>query len=216
METPRTGRLHYHCGVNETGRVEAFSDGVFAIAITLLILEIKVPHDVRPGGLGHALLQEWPSFLAFLASFFTIGVMWMNHHRLFTLIGAADDVLIGINLLLLLGITWVPFPTAVLAEHLTTPNNHVAGIVYGATFFVMSLVFQLLWQYATRRPGIIRPEKSEEARAITRQYIWGPLFYFVAILLALLSGTAVLIWSALLAIYFALPARLWVRSHDAA
>ena len=167
--------------------------------------------DVPAGGLGNALLHQWPSFLAFLASFFTIGVMWMNHHRLFTLIGAADEVLIGINLLLLLGITWVPFPTAVLAEHLITPNNHVAGIVYGGTFFAISLVFQLLWQYATRRRGIIRPEKMEEAQHITRQYIWGPLFYFAAILIALWSGTAVLIWSALLAIYFAIPARLFAR-----
>jgi uncharacterized membrane protein len=197
--------------VNETGRVEAFSDGVFAIAITLLILEIKVPHDVAAGGLGAALLHQWPSFLAFLASFFTIGVMWMNHHRLFTLIGAADEILIAINLLLLLGITWVPFPTALLAEHLTTPNNRVAGVVYSATFFTMSLVFQLLWQYATRRAGIILPEKTEEAQQIARQYIWGPLFYFAAILIAMWSGTAVLIWSALVAIYFAIPARLIAR-----
>lgn len=197
--------------MNETGRVEAFSDGVFAIAITLLILEIKVPHDVAPGELGTALLHQWPSFLAFLASFFTIGVMWMNHHRLFTLIGAADEALIAINLLLLLGITWVPFPTALLAGHLTTPNNRVAGVVYSATFFTMSLVFQLLWQYATRRSGIILPEKTEEAQQIARQYIWGPLFYFAAILIALWNGTAVLIWSALVAIYFAIPARLFAR-----
>ncbi len=197
--------------MNETGRVEAFSDGVFAIAVTLLILEIKVPRDVAAGALGIALVHQWPSFLAFLASFFTIGVMWMNHHRLFTLIGAADEVLIGINLLLLLGVTWVPFPTALLAEHLITPNNHVAGVVYGATFFTMSLVFQLLWQYATRRPGIILPEKRDEAQQIARQYIWGPLFYFAAILIALWSGTAVLIWSALVAIYFAIPARLIAR-----
>ncbi|HEY8134010.1 MAG TPA: TMEM175 family protein, partial [Thermoanaerobaculia bacterium] len=188
-----------------------FSDGVFAIAITLLILEIKVPHEFAAGGLGTALMHEWPSFLAFLASYFTIGVMWMNHHRLFTLIGAADDVLMGLNLVLLLGVTFIPFPTAVLAEHLTTSNDRTAGVFYAACFFVMSIVFQVLWRYAIRKQGILLPEKIEEARAILRQYMGGPLFYVAAILIALASGTACLIWSLLVAIYFALPPRLWSR-----
>ncbi len=196
--------------MSDTGRVEAFSDGVFAIAITLLILEIKVPREAEH--LGSALLHQWPSFLAFLASFFTIGVMWMNHHRLFTLIEAADDTLIGLNLLLLLGVTWVPFPTALLSEHLTTHNDRVAGLVYSGSFFAISIVFQVLWQYATRAAGIIARDKGDDARRITRQYIWGPLFYLIAILLALVSGTAVLIWSALLAIYFALPPKI-VAGH---
>jgi uncharacterized membrane protein len=197
--------------MNETGRIEAFSDGVFAIAITLLILEIKVPHELGAGGLGSALMQEWPSFLAFLTSFFTIGVMWMNHHRLFTLIGAADEVLMGLNLLLLLGVTWIPFPTAVLAEHLTTSNDRAAGVLYGGSFFAMSIVFQVLWRYAIRTPGLLLPDKIEEARSILRQYMGGPLFYLAAVLIALASGTACLIWSLLVAIYFALPPRLWSR-----
>ena len=192
--------------MNETGRVEAFSDGVFAIAITLLILEIKVP--AASENLGTALLHDWPSFLAFLTSFFTIGVMWMNHHRLFTLIEGANDTLIALNLLLLLGITWVPFPTALLAEHL---SERIAAVVYAATFFVISVVFQLLWSYATRTRGIIPPDKEEHAAHITKQYRWGPLFYVVAILFAIFSGTACLIWSLLLAIYFALPPRIVAR-----
>ena len=191
--------------MNETTRVEAFSDGVFAIAITLLILEIKVPTE---GDLGPALLHEWPSFLAFLASFFTIGVMWMNHHRLFTLIERADDILIGLNLLLLLGITWIPFPTALLATHTL---NRIAALVYSTTFFVMSLIFQVFWAYATRRPGIMAPEKSTGARQITWQYILGPVLYLISIVIAFFSGAAVLIWSALVAIYFAIPARVVVR-----
>jgi len=198
--------------LNETGRIEAFSDGVFAIAITLLILEIKVPLQVGPGNLGFALLHEWPSFLAFLASFFTIGVMWTNHHRLFTLIEAADDTLLALNLVLLLGITWIPFPTALLASHLKiTGNDRVAALVYSSSFFVIAIVFRVLWRYATRTPGIIPPEKELEAAHITRQYRWGPMFYLIGIFIALASGTAVLIWSALLAIYFALPPRLVTR-----
>jgi hypothetical protein len=84
--------------VNETARIEAFSDGVFAIAITLLILEIQVPPQAPPGGLRLALAHLWPSYLAFLASFMTIGIMWLNHHRLFTLINKKDDWLIALNL----------------------------------------------------------------------------------------------------------------------
>ena len=198
--------------MNETGRIEAFSDGVFAIAITLLILEIKVPLQVGPGNLGSALLHEWPSFLAFLASFFTIGVMWMNHHRLFTLIDAADDTLLALNLVLLLGITWIPFPTALLATHLKiSGNDRVAALVYSGSFFAQAIVFQVLWWYATHTPGVIPLEKEEEAARITKQYMWGPVFYFIAMLIALASGTAVLIWSALLAIYFALPPKVITR-----
>ena len=198
--------------MNETNRVEAFSDGVFAIAITLLILEIKVPLQVGPGHLASALLHEWPSYLAFLTSFFTIGVMWMNHHRLFTLIDAADDTLLALNLLLLLGITWIPFPTALLAAHLKiSGNDRVAALVYSTSFFMMAIVFQVLWWYATHTPGVIPPEKEEEAARITKQYRWGPVFYLIAILIALASGTAVLIWSALLAMYFAMPPRVLRR-----
>ena len=197
---------------DETTRVEAFSDGVFAIAMTLLILEIRTPERLGAGQLPHALFTLWPSYLAFATSFFTIGVMWMNHHRLFTLIDAADDTLLGLNLLLLLGITWIPFPTALLATHLkVTGNDRVAAVVYSATFFAIAIVFQVLWRYATHTPGVIPKKKEEEAARITRQYRWGPIFYLIAVVIALASGTAVLIWSALLAIYFALPPRIAAR-----
>jgi TMEM175 potassium channel family protein len=106
----------------ETNRIEAFSDGMFAIAITLLILEIKVPAS-GAGGLAKALGQQWPSYLAFLLSFFYIGVMWMNHHRMFTHIRRSNDTLLVLNLLLLLGVTTVPFPTAVLAPTWARPIN---------------------------------------------------------------------------------------------
>jgi uncharacterized membrane protein len=111
----------------ETLRIEAFSDGMFATAITLLIVEIKVSQNVSPGGLSRALLNLWPSYLAFLTSFCTIGMMWVNHHRLFTVIRSADEMLIAINLLLLLAIAWVPFPTAVLATYLDRSDQPRGG-----------------------------------------------------------------------------------------
>ena len=98
----------------ETSRIEAFSDGMFAIAITLLILEVKVPVPAE-GHLAQGLVKQWPSYLAFVLSFVYIGVMWMNHHRMFTHIRRSNDTLLVLNLLLLLGVTAVPFPTAVLA-----------------------------------------------------------------------------------------------------
>src|SRR5688572_10086401 len=110
---------------NETARTEAFSDGVFAIAITLLILEIvvKVPHEpIAAGALMNELSHLWPSYVAYFASFATIGVMWLNHHRLYTLIERNDDGLHAYNLALLLGVTWIPFPTALLASQLLAPG----------------------------------------------------------------------------------------------
>ena len=104
--------------------------------------------------------------------------------------------------------TWIPFPTALLATH---THNRVAALVYSTTFFAMSLIFQVFWGYATRRPGIMAADKSAGARQITWQYFMGPVLYLIAIGIAFVSGTAVLIWSALVAIYFAIPARVVVR-----
>src|SRR5258708_1916094 len=106
-------------GAGDTARIEAFSDGVFAIAITLLVLDIKVPHLSNSGRtLASALVAMWPTYLAFVTSFMTILIMWINNHRMFTLIGRADDRLMFFNGLLLLGVTIVPFPTALVAEYL--------------------------------------------------------------------------------------------------
>ena len=108
----------------ETARVEAFSDGVFAVAITLLILEIKVPG--YEGDLGAKLLLQWPSYLAFVISFAFIGVMWINHHRLFTHIRKSDDMLLMLNLALMFSVCIVPFTTALLAAHIGHPGARTA------------------------------------------------------------------------------------------
>ena len=195
----------------ETLRIEAFSDAVFAIAITLLVLEIKVPHDGSSGGLSRALLHLWPSYLAFLTSFCTIGMMWINHHRLFTLIQTADETLIAINLVLLLFITWVPFPTAVLAAYLRRPEEWSAAVLYSGTFVMIAIIFNLLWWHGIRRGHV--PHKGWASHPITRQYIQGPVLYAVMFLVGLVDGTACLILSTLLAIYFSLSPRLWERGQ---
>jgi len=137
----------------ETGRVEAFSDGVFAIAITLLILEIKVPklsHDSDPAALAAELLGLWPSYLAFLLSFFAILIMWINHHGLFSMVRRVNPGFLYANGFLLLLISFVPFPTSVLAEYLDGKALNAAAAFYCGTFIFISMGYNLIWQCMVR------------------------------------------------------------------
>src|SRR5713101_5243415 len=132
----------------DTKRLEAFSDGVFAIAITLLILEVRLPAPARPSEtLAHRLGQTWPSFLAYIISFVTIGIMWANHHSIFRLVDRSTHGLVVANLLLLLCIALVPFPTLVLGENLRAghADQHTAAFFYSASFAVTAVFFNLLW-----------------------------------------------------------------------
>jgi uncharacterized membrane protein len=196
---------------DETTRVEAFSDGVFAIAITLLVLEIRVPEEVVGGpGLGRALLGLWPSYLAFLTSFATIGIMWINHHRLFTLIRRCDHLLLVANGFLLLWVSFLPFPTAVVARSLTGSAGaaRTAAAFFSGTFVVIAVAFNLLWRYASGGRRLLEPAADEAAiQAQTRQYAFGPVWYMAAFGLAFVSVPASLGLNLLLALFFALPLR---------
>jgi uncharacterized membrane protein len=168
-----------------TGRIEAFSDGVFAIAITLLILEIKVPHlphDSSSRALWSALAALWPSYVAFLTSFVTIFIMWANHHVIFHCLRRSDARLIYVNGFLLLLVTFVPFPTALLAEHLDRPAAPAAAAFYCGTFVLIGLAFRLLWQTAVRGDRrLLQPRVTEEmVAAFTKSYRLGVPGYLVA------------------------------------
>ena len=191
----------------ETTRVEAFSDAVFSIAMTLLILEIRTPEHLEAGHLLQALLDLWPSYLAFLTSFFTIGVMWINHHRLFNLIGKTDQGLLITNGLLLAGITFVPFPTALLARNLLDPDSRTAAVFYNAVYVLIAIAFNLLWRHARAHKGmLLEPDADPDSIiAITKQYRFGPLFYLVLIGVAWYSAVLSLVLNLLLAVFFALP-----------
>ena len=193
----------------ETGRVEAFSDGVFAIASTLLVLDIKVPAGIQAGPhLLRALVDQWPGYLAFVTSFATIGIMWINHHRLFTLIRRTDHSLLVLNALLLLGITFVPFPTALLAAYVGKPGETAAALVYTGTFTVVAVIFNVFWRYAAHGHRLLDRRASPEAvRAITRAYAWGPPVYFLSFCVAAVSVGASLAMTVALAVFFALPDR---------
>jgi uncharacterized membrane protein len=175
----------------ETGRIEAFSDGVFAIAVTLLVLELKVPHLAdggADGSLGRALLAQWPSYVALVTSFFTILVMWANHHRVFELVRRVNAPFLYANGLLLLVVTVVPFPTALLAEYFRKPGAPVAAAVYAGTYVAAGVAFRLFWRTAIAGRHLLRRDYSEErVQEIDRRYWLGVPGYAAATLAAFVS-----------------------------
>lgn len=196
----------------ETGRVEAFSDGIFAIAMTLLILDVKVPKPAdaaASGGLLAALRGQWPTYLAYLTSFATILVMWVNHHKLFRHIRRSNDMLLFLNGLLLLFVTFVPFPTSLVADYLLESEAGVAAAIFAGTYLALAVVFNMLWLYASGKGRLLGPRADPiEVRAITRQYRFGPIFYAVAFVLAFFSVAASVGLCLLLALFFALTGAL--------
>ena len=193
---------------SETGRIEAFSDGVFAIAITLLVLDLKVPHDAQSGRrLAELLLAQWPAYLAFLTSFATILIMWINHHRIFSLVGRTDDRLMFYNGLLLLGVTLVPFPTSLVAEYLPRDGARTAALVFNGTYVLIAVVFNLLWRTAAVNDRLLHHDADPvTVRAIFDAYRYGPVWYGAAFALAFVSVTGSLLLNLALAVYFAWPA----------
>ena len=182
----------------DTVRVEAFSDGVFAIAMTLLILEIKVPHP-PPGAAGdgwwlvRSLLHLWPSFVAFVLSFGTILVMWVNHHGLFRHAHRVNNRLLFSNGFLLLLVTFVPFPTAVLAEYLDRPAANAAATFYCATYLLIGVSYNLLLGAvrSSRSPGAVRsPAYEAAARRVRRAYRGGLVVFLAATLVAAFNAFA--------------------------
>jgi uncharacterized membrane protein len=176
---------------NETVRVEAFSDGVFAIAITLLVLGINVPkaRELGPGGsLGATLMKQWPHYLAFVTSFITIFAKWVNHHRLFSFIKGTDHAFLYWNGLLLLFITFLPFPTALLAEYFQHPDANAAGAVFAGTYAAIAFAYKGLWHYASKNNRLLAENVDErEIRQITMQYRYAPLLYLAAFALSFIS-----------------------------
>jgi uncharacterized membrane protein len=189
-------------------RLEAFSDGVFAIAITLLILEIKVPSLEATGanGLWRALVSHWSSYIAFALSFLIIGIMWANHHNIFRYVRGANHALTMFNLGLLFCVAFLPFPTAVLAEYLPTPDQTVAVVFYGGTLTVTAIFYNALWFYAASGRRLIKPDVDQGlVSGVTREYFAGPILYAVATGIAFVNVWISLAIHALLALLYVVP-----------
>jgi uncharacterized membrane protein len=193
----------------ETGRVEAFSDGVFAIAVTLLVLDLKVPHRDGTGDLLSTLLGQWPTFVAFFNSFVTILIVWLNHHNLFNNIKRTDNMLMLSNGLLLLCTTFLPFPTSLVSEYFGHPGQTGATILYTGTFLLMACAFNLIWRYASYEHRLLsRSVTAEQVESINRQYLIGPAFYGLAFALSFVNVTASLLLTIMLAAFYGVTASM--------
>ena len=197
---------------SETARVEAFSDGVFAIAITLLVLEIRVPEPeaaARAGGLVRALAALWPSYLGYLISFVTIGIMWANHHAIYQYIRRSDRYFLLINVVFLMCIAFIPFPTAVLAAYLPVTEGRQAAVAYySATYVATALAYNALWWYGAWGRRLLGHDADPVAvRTISRRYLVGPAAYGVSLALAFVNVWASLAVHGVLAAFYLLPER---------
>jgi uncharacterized membrane protein len=177
----------------ETGRLESFSDGVFAVAITLLVLNLVVPELRTPtaGGLARALGKEWPSYLAFVTSFGTILIMWVNHHALLRLVREVDTFLMFSNGFLLLLVTAVPFGTALIARYLGTPAAPTAAAIYAGGFAVGNISYNLLWWSIALQRRLLHPHVTRErVNRTTINFLIGFPIYLGATVLAFWSAYA--------------------------
>jgi uncharacterized membrane protein len=160
---------------NETSRIEAFSDGIFSIAATLLVLDLKAPAATLPFWQGIA--AQWPGYASFLLSFLFIGIMWINHHRLFSHMRRSSDVLMVTNLLLLLGVVWIPYPTELMAQAVFSGRLRDAAILYNGSYLVIAILFNLLFGVCVK--GGLLDRNVSGVRNIARSYAAGILMYII-------------------------------------
>jgi TMEM175 potassium channel family protein len=184
-------------------RVEAFSDGVFAIAITLLVLTVAQPRTY--GNLAHELGTQWPSLAAYIVSFAVIGIMWINHHSVFMNLEHVDRGLLYINLLLLMTIAFLPYPTGVLGQALAKgQGTRTAAVVYGVVMTINAYAWGGLWLYASRHRRLLRADFPESERATaTLLFTFGVVAYTLAVGVAFLNAYAFLALQGALAVYYA-------------
>jgi len=184
-----------------TGRAEAFSDGVFAVAITVLVFGLR---PTGHGSLTQQLLHAWPQYLAYVVSFLTIGIMWMNHHTILAHVARVDWPLLVLNLLLLLGIVAIPFPTALVAEHLQGPEAAAATVTYGLVMIAISFGFAGVWVYvATHARALGTALPPEALRSSIPGFTGGLVVYVAGTLIAAFASplAAVFVFGAL-AVYY--------------
>jgi uncharacterized membrane protein len=194
-----------------TSRMEAFSDGIFAIASTLLVLDLAVP-SVKAGDVGHQLFEQWPTYLAYLVSFLSIGQAWLNHSVITEYLDRADSILLRLNLVLLFFVSLLPFPTHMLAEYLNSENaERVAVTVYGLNLFLISAFTSLTWHYAVAEHLVRESGTEEDRRALTAKLDPSLASYAVAIGLGLWRPQAAVILYLVIALFVIIPFRTVIR-----
>jgi uncharacterized membrane protein len=190
-----------------TDRLQTLADGVFAIALTLLALELPTPQ--HSPHLRHDLLHQWPFYAAYTVSFITIAIVWVNHHTLLDGVRSADRALLELNLLLLLFVAVVPWPTGLLAEYLREPKpqSGTAAVTYGLLMTAMSGTFTLIWVRLAHTRQLLHPLARSRLRGALRRSAAGPAVYAVSTVVAVFDASAAFGLFAAVAIYFALSGR---------
>jgi uncharacterized membrane protein len=191
------------------GRIEALSDGVFAIAITLMIFNIKVPALAResaPPGLGRALLALWPQFLIYAISFIILGVYWVGHHNQFHYIRRGDRTLLWLNVLFLMFVTLVPFSTALLGQY---PSQQVAVVVYALSMLLTGFALYGHWWYATSGRRLVDADLDPTViRLAKRRVLLGPALLIAAIAASFLSTKVSILLFAAIPLFYVFPGRI--------
>src|SRR5256886_3509893 len=190
------------------GRLEAFSDGVLAVAITLLVLEIHVPEPGK-ATLLDALGQQWASYLGYVTSFLIIGIVWANHHLIVKYIKRADHFLLLINTLFLMCIAFVPFGTSLLTTYMKmgqTSDIHIAGVTYSGVLLLCAITFSAIWLYASRKHRLLRQDIDPQVvQRITRGYLIGSPLYFLSLIFSLIDVRVSLALYILVALVYSWP-----------
>lgn len=198
----------------KTNRLEAFSDGVFAIAITILVLEITVPVAAELD-MVNAIVSQWPSYLAYVISFATIGAAWLAHSVITEYLDRVDATFVRINLILLMVVAFIPFPTRLLAEHVAAREaEKIAAAFYGTFLLLASLITFWLWRYATGH-GLVRADVGDEdLDVVTDRLTPGIGGYVVLIGLGFVAPIAAVIGYLLIALFFLIPFPVPILERD--
>jgi uncharacterized membrane protein len=192
----------------ETTRLETFSDGVFAIAATLLILEV---HRAQHGSVAHGLVHAWPSYAAYAISFLTIGIIWVNHHSVLGVIARVDRTFLFLNVVFLMVVAFSPFPTRVVAETLRN-GSKAAAFAYGLNFTLMAVFYGALWFYAAIGRRLIADDADQRlVTGISRSFAPGSLIYGLATASALLSAYLAVGLFAAIALFYVFESSLFGR-----
>jgi uncharacterized membrane protein len=193
-------------------RLETFSDGVFAIAATLLILSVDSQVGHGHGALGARLLHIWPSYVGYAISFLTIGIIWVNHHTVMNQIGRVDRTYLFLTVGFLTCVAFIPFPTRLVAEHVRDGGAQAAALTYGMTLTVTAVFFNAIWFYAVRGRRLLREDADQRTvSGITRSYLPGPWIYLAATLLALASPTASVVFYMAIALFYVAESSVFAR-----
>ncbi|NRD77111.1 DUF1211 domain-containing protein [Bacillus sp. BRMEA1] len=203
-------------GIYSSERMVTYVDAIFAIALTLLVIEIKIPEHADGDNLIMTLWQEWPKFISFLISFMIISVVWFNHHTMFHYIKKIDHTLILMNTILMLNVIAIPFCSSILGEYADAvgENSKVAALIYGGWITLGGIPFNFIWSYALKHKELLHDGcDMDDLINMKKHFIRGPYIYLFVTLLALLNAWVSVVGFAFLIILYFLPATFWIRKE---